>query len=362
MELRPDPTAAPGARHVVIDGDDVVGTTETELVDDAVVTSIDVVDLASDAAAAELLACVLGALPADDTTTSVRLRCSDDLVRQAARRDGFTASLRGQLERTALRSGAARTDTESGDLATLAAAVDQLLPDAAVAPRGGLFRSFELRATSNTMTATVRLPRGTDLLAEPIAAAIDTMFAVKARFGRAASGITKISFDHGGDGLTSGNIAGIAEGASGSIALTPNFVASGLMIEQRARWRAEGRARVARADDRPCANVDAVVAHECWHYLDAEVRTSGRAYVEFNASLGKALGVDSLELALRGRERDAPADWAAAYARLVNDVSHYAGTNPREAAAEMFSLWWMGRRSSRIITRFGELVEQHFPA
>jgi hypothetical protein len=84
--------------------------------------------------------------------------------------------------------------------------------------------------------------------------------------------------------------------------------------------------------------------------------------VEFNAALGDALGVESLEHALRGRERGAPAEWQAAHAQLVRDVSNYAGTNPREATAEMFSLWWRGDRASPVVARFGELVEQHFSA
>jgi hypothetical protein len=106
-----------------------------------------------------------------------------------------------------------------------------------------------------------------------------------------------------------------------------------------------------------------VVAHECWHYLDAEIRVSGSAYVEFNAGLGDALGVASLELALRGREPGAPAEWRDAHARLVRDVSAYAGTSPREATAEMFGIWWCSPGPhAPVVERFGELVERYFPA
>ena len=82
----------------------------------------------------------------------------------------------------------------------------------------------------------------------------------------------------------------------------------------------------------------------------------------FNAALGDALGVGTLEHALRGRERDAPPEWRAAHERLVQDVSAYAGTNPREASAEMFSLWWTTPAPRPpVIERFGELVERYFP-
>jgi hypothetical protein len=186
---------------------------------------------------------------------------------------------------------------------------------------------------------------------------------VKTRFGRAASGIGGLSFDHGGEALATGAISGLAEGASGVVVLTPNFVGVDLLAGERlARAAAGWRMRPAPVSARPFRTLDGVVAHECWHYLDAEIRVSGTAYIEFNAALGGALGVDTLEHALRGRERDAPPEWRAAHERLVHDVSAYAGTNPREASAEMFSLWWSAPEPHPpVIARFGELVERYFP-
>jgi hypothetical protein len=363
MEVRHDPSAPAGGRDVVVEGDAIIAVVRSEIDGARTELALDVVNFVDVVSARSLLECVLARVDTRVAST-VQVRCSDDLVRDHASRVGFTAPLRGVL------TSAGRVDVagavESVDLADLdvvAAMVDQLVPGVSVGPRRGLWRVFELRASSDDGSAVkVRLPRRADLMAEPIAAALDTVFAVKARFGRAASGITKLSFDHGGEALTTGNVAGLAEGAAGVVVLTPNFVSSHLMGDERDRWRAQGRApRVANADDQPCAIVDGVVAHECWHYLDAEVRSSGRAYVEFNAALGEALGVESLEHALRGRERSAPAEWQSAHAQLVRDVSNYAGTNPREATAEMFSLWWRGRRASPVVARFGELVERHFP-
>ncbi len=372
MELRHDPAAPEGSGDVVVDGDDVFGVVRSQL--DGVVADValDVVDLVDAASASALLDCVIESLEPHAVWT-VRLQCSDELVREHARHVGFAGPLRGVLERPRRSELAPPVGDTTPDIGEIAAAVHELSAQVSVRPRGGPWRGFELRAErdgargpsgsgANGSTVRVRLPRRVDLMAEPIAAAIDTVFAVKARFGRAASGITKMSFDHGGEALTTGNIAGLAEGAAGVVVLTPNFVATQLMGEARQRWREQGRApRVASAQVAPCRVVDDVVAHECWHYLDAEVRSSGRAYVEFNAALGDALGVESLEHALRGRERGAPAEWQAAHARLVRDVSNYAGTNPREATAEMFSIWWRGDRGSPVVARFGELVTQHFP-
>src|SRR5262249_22561390 len=201
----------------------------------------------------------------------------------------------------------------------------------------------------------VRLPRDVELMAEPVAAAAETALAVKARFGRAASGIDVLSFDSGGIALSTGDVAGQAEGGSGVVVLSPNFVGADL-LEQERRSRAQSgrRTRPALATERPFHTLDQVVAHECWHYLDAEIRVSGSAYVAFNRALGEALGVESLELALRGRERDAPTAWRAALARLVDEVSAYAATSPREATAEMFARWWCGG-ASPVVVRFGEL-------
>ena len=48
--------------------------------------------------------------------------------------------------------------------------------------------------------------------------------------------------------------------------------------------------------------------------------------------------------------------------RLVDEVSEYATTNPREATAEMFKLWWCRDGApSPVVARFGELIEEFFP-
>lgn len=288
-----------------------------------------------------------------------RLRVSDPLVRFVARTRGFDGPLRGVL---------VRTEPEDSPLIpaadAVAAQMAQLLAGTYVRQRRTLSGAIALRVDPPAgQRIRVRLPRDGSLMTEPAAAAVETLLAVKERFGRAASGVDAVSFDQGSEAITSGGIVGLAEGQSGVIALTPRFVSEDLLgAERRERVATGRRGNSAFANELPFASLDAVVAHECWHYLDAEIQVSGTAYVEFNAALGQALGVDSLEQALRGRDRGSPPEWQAAHARLVHDVSAYAGTSPREAGAEIFSAWWCNPESrAPVVARFGELVERIFP-
>jgi hypothetical protein len=97
--------------------------------------------------------------------------------------------------------------------------------------------------------------------------------------------------------------------------------------------------------------------------MQAGVLTSAARYTEFNRTLGEALGVESLELALRGAEPDAPESWRQARDRLVREVSAYATTSPQEANAEIFVQWWChppGR--STLVDAFGALVDRYLPS
>ena len=280
---------------------------------------------------------------------------TDLLVRETARRAGASGGLREPW----LALPAVRATPTFGDVESEVAA---FLPGVEIARRRSLFGVPGLTARgADGGSVRVRLPRARQPMSESIAAAVDTLLGVRARFGRSARGIDGLSFDNGGIDLAHGNTAGQAEGASGVIVLAPSFAATEAEAEVRRLRAVQGRMlRPALSNARPMLRVDEVIAHECWHYLDAEVRTSGGSYVELNAALGEALGVESLELALRGRERDAPASWRAAHARLVEEVSEYAATNPREATAEMFSRWWCAE-GSPVVARFGELIAQFFP-
>ena len=84
--------------------------------------------------------------------------------------------------------------------------------------------------------------------------------------------------------------------------------------------------------------------------------------IQLRLGLGQALGVETLERALKGAENHAPAPWQQAYRRLAHEVSPYATTNAAEATAEMFKLWWCRvGPTTPVVTRFGALVDQLIP-
>jgi hypothetical protein len=304
---------------------------------------------------------------ADDGTGDGPLvvHVSDDLVRDEARRAGWTGALRGELQPS--RADTRVSDGNDGlDEATVVAAIDALVPDAAVS----IAVAFGLGARPLTLKVTdpggrralrLRLPRRDDLMPESLASAIDTTLAVKERFGRIARGVSILSFDHGGPAFDSGEIAGSTWNASGTVFLNPNLACADALVEQRARSAARGGHSVSASVPAPFTALDGVTAHELWHNLDSAIQVSG-TYVQFNRALGEALGVATLEHALRGGEHDAPPEWQAARYRLATEVSPYATTNPRECTAEMFKLWWCSNGNvTPVVARFGELVDEYYP-
>ena len=94
--------------------------------------------------------------------------------------------------------------------------------------------------------------------------------------------------------------------------------------------------------------------HDGYHQAD---------WISIHRALGEALGVDTLEHALRGGSPSAPPAWQHAYRRIVDEVSRYATTNPHEAKAEMFMQWWCrSGEPTPIVARFGEIIEAALPA
>src|SRR5262249_163022 len=136
----------------------------------------------------------------------------------------------------------------------------------------------------------VRVPNRADVMAEPVAGAADTTFAVKRRFGRVARGIRMLSFDHGGQGFRSGRIAGLTEGATGGVVLSPNLALADEVEEHRRRRASEpGPVRPSAGVPPPWTALDGVTAHELWHQLDAAIGASGARYIELNRELGAEL-------------------------------------------------------------------------
>jgi len=295
------------------------------------------------------------------------LATNDELVRDAARRRGWTGGLRGALTRApgppATPATAPATAPTPATAETIAERVGALLPGVQVTRhRTWWHRALTIDlAVPHDQVVQVRMPARDDVMAESVAAAADTLLALRRRFGQQAR-VTKLDFDPGGAGFAHGSIVGTAEGATGVAVLNPLMIVASELAENRGERQARGMVGVSALVPPPWFPVDGVTAHECWHFMDAAVQTVPARYTEFHRELGAALGVESFELALRGREHGAPDAWRLAHDRIVREVSLYATTNAREATAEMFVRWWFGTPgASSLVDTFGALVDRYFP-
>jgi hypothetical protein len=216
-----------------------------------------------------------------------------------------------------------------------------------------------------TGTVTVRVPNRADLVPEAVACILDTAASVLRRFPAGVHRFWCRAWD-------TGHYAGAAMSDGGTVYLDPAYVLSGAMESSRraqaAKWLtepqdtdAETLERLFLLTPRRYTDLDRTVAHELWHGLEQGVARLGG--IAFHRALGEALGTDTLEHALSGRAEDAPPEWRAAFSRLVTEVSWYAATNPREAKAEMFKLWWRGdTEPTPLVRRFADLVQRELPA
>jgi hypothetical protein len=306
----------------------------------------------------------------------------DSLVRHHLRACGFDGGLRaplrielpnpnGLLGASDASVGVTRRDSSRVDNERAVVELAQPL-EVTVRSRGlsalvGMARFTDFVATvdgSPTGTVTVRAPNRADLVPEAVARILDTAASVLRRFPAGVHRFWCRAWD-------TGHYAGAEMSDGGTVYLDPAYVLADAMEAAR-------RAAVARHPDvshdvdadtleqlfvgvrRRYTDLEGTVAHELWHGLEQGVSRFGG--IAFHRALGEALGVDTLEHALSGRAPDAPPEWRAAFARLVTEVSWYAATNPREAKAEMFRLWWRGdAEPTPIVRSFAELVEQELP-
>ena len=303
--------------------------------------------------------------------TTLRIECRDNLVRYVARGRGFTGQLRAPLE-VHLGSGDGPAPVVAPmDERRLEAAVTALvgptrvvvLEPARWSARRRRFHLLDFVVTDPAFRKdlVVRVPSRADSMPEAIASAVDTAAAVLRRF---PVEVHRVSFEKATWGLETDRHAGVADPGVGMVYLHPGYV----LAEERERALYERRAELPSDPSlmvaEPYASVDETVAHELWHRIEAASH-GPRAFggVEFHRQVGEALGVDTLEHALRGGAPGAPEAWRVAHQRLVREVSAYAATDPREAKAEMFKRWWSHRDDpSPVVARFGELVESYFDA
>jgi len=306
------------------------------------------------------------------------------VIRDEARRRGYTGPLRGPLTMPSLgQSG--RCGSEGRTAGPAATAVGQCLPGGATDRAATAARLGELLGRSVSAAAggsrwlnalrfgyagaarltvagsdlAVTIPDTPELMVETVARAIDTVLDVRHRFGVHADHLRSVSFDRPSHGAQRARWAGQASPTVFSIHLNEDLaVADGWVRLRREREAAPLRRPSAGAPP-PSTLIDGVAAHEAWHQIEFKFRARIADHSAFRRALGAVLGVETLEQAIQGGHRNAAGPMRSAYERLRDTVSPYATTNPLEATAEMFKLWWCGA-SNPTLDCFGTLLDRYF--
>jgi hypothetical protein len=298
---------------------------------------------------------------------AVELRSNDAVLRQAARAAGYRGGLRADLVR------------DDAPNPPVPATVAEWLPDVAVVERAasvprrvtrffatGLDRMVRIEGSRAGVSVAVVAPMGPETLLEPVAATVDTLLDLTARFGPAPVRVPPITFSLNGTGIAHGQVAGA--NAVAGIVLSPMYVDAGALGVIRRRRDREARSGPVGSPFRPTRpapprhfSVEKTVVHEVGHSVDQAER-SGRLSdtVAARRALGRAVGVDSVELALRASWAGAPPEWAQAYERIVTDLSAYATTNCVELFAEAFVAWYL-RDDTPIAAAMDEVLRQRYP-
>ena len=294
---------------------------------------------------------------------AVALVTNDAVLREAARAAGYRGGLRSPLVRDAT-TGAAPSvpSTVAGWLPAV-----EVTEHAASRPRRltrflatGLEGMVRIEARRDGVATAVTVPMGPDTLLEPVAATVDTLLDLTARFGRASVRVPPITFSLNDAGIAHGRVAGA--NAGGGIVLSPMYVDAGAL--ERIRRRLDATARGGGSPRRPRwerFRVELVAVHEVGHSVD-QARGSGRLSdaVDARAALGHAVGVDSVELALRAGWQGSPPEWSAARDRIVEDLSWYATTNCIELFAEAFVAWYL-REDTPIVGAMDDVLRSRYP-
>jgi hypothetical protein len=186
----------------------------------------------------------------------------------------------------------------------------------------------------------VAVPGGrAPVVAERVAAVVDTALQVRRRFPEPLAHLRVISFDLSNADLVSGKQAGSAHQALSIVHLNANY----LLPSER--------------EPVPVAFLRTVIAHELWHLVDGWMQARRyRDTIGLRRTMGEHFGAASLEHVIRG-------DVPGARERLIAEVSAYAAKNPVEATAELFEQWWTRppERQSPAVKLFGTLVERYLP-
>jgi hypothetical protein len=288
---------------------------------------------------------------------------NDPRERDAARRQGWTGPLRGELhddEHAPPWPG----DVEAA-VAALVPVVQATRRQPGRAGARGLFRramsgmadTADLVVDDSRGHFTVRYPDRPELFVEELARVVDTAVQMRWRFGAALDHVTLITVDHGPQGFNTSRLAGVVYGNLGTVHLNASmFLPEGLDAMEKRREAKPSKHPPRRAEG-GLTRADLVTAHEVWHQI--ELAFQARYYrdsIEFRRQLGAYFGVATIEHAV--------AHPGEAHDRLVQEVSAYAGTKPLEATAEMAAQWWwtQGLDDAPAVARhFGQVVGRFFP-
>lgn len=310
---------------------------------------------------------------------SVVLMASDPLVRDVARAAGFSGALRTPLIGTIGTAGVVAPSVQrNGDAAELVPSLESLLPGTSVVIETGGWAARLSRRLVTGMAGNVRViaqragvrvasvvPVGPDLMVESLAAAIDTQLAVESRLRHLAGRLPAVFFAMASAQMMHGRVSG--QVASGGLSVNPAHVHRSVygrlairpVIPRPERGMGSRPSRGPIGDFLP---VDGVVAHELGHCVDQlGSRGSLSDTTEFRQCMGRAVGVGSIEKALRGREADAPADWRRAHDALRDQISDYATTSVVELFAEVFSVSAQSGEGS-LVAAFDGFVAERFPS
>jgi hypothetical protein len=220
-------------------------------------------------------------------------------------------------------------------------------------------------------TFTLSVPDRPDLMPEGVARIADTAVSVARRFPIEGGSIREIAVDRSEWGLSKGEHSGVAALQEATIHLNTGHVLAYSAMElhrqraaetKRAMDRRIAKRQVSGAPQLPFVAADATTAHEMWHLIEAVFEAKRfKQSIEFRRQLGRHLGVETLEHAVKGHEQNAPDNWKAACARLSDEVSPYATTSADEASAELFKAWWCRTGDlTPVVSRFGELLDEFF--
>jgi hypothetical protein len=297
------------------------------------------------------------------------------LVRELARRFGFEGNLRDPLVRSLVGTedqlGVAAHDDDDLPCAlerfgVLATARSSRNPLSRIGRRlsSGIASSIEMTVEwSPGRSFLLAVPDRSDLMNEAVARCADTAGAILRRFSTPAPLVREIRFDRSDRGLIEGTQGGHATGHLNTIHLNVAYCAANAMLELRQKLGRTSVDSAPRGGGLSYTAIDALTAHEIWHLIEGsfEVQRYSES-IEFRRALGEALGVPTLEHAIKGNHPRAPEPLKNARTRLAEEVSPYGATKTCEATAEMFKVWWCRTGDvTPIVARFGELIGDFFP-